>query len=297
MTAPLVSICIPTYQGRPFLREAIDCACAQDYENLEIILSDSGSTDGTVELAHELAAQSPFPFRIEQAPAPGMVANWNACLGHARGAWIKFLFQDDVIEPECVARLVEAATMARDVGLAFSPRRLLIDEASRDDPVVQFNSEQIRDLHGRWEALKPIQDGRALLRDRRLLTEPVNKIGEPSTVLLAKAALEDVGLFDDRLKQYVDVELWWRIMARWKVAFVPDTLSAFRLHAAQQTGVNTKEEVPDALMFFSILRDGPVMNALTRRQREEIEARARGERFLPRSERMMRALARLLGRR
>lgn len=295
--APLVTVCIPTFEGREFLAEALESALAQTWRPLEIVLSDSGSSDGTLDIAAEFAAASPVPFRIVGSPRPGMVANWNACLDHARGRWIKYLFQDDVLDPDCVETLVGAARESENVGLAFSRRRLVVDPASADDPVVRFNAEHIRDLHAHWSELRPSQQGATLLRDPKLLDEPINKIGEPSTVLLSRRALDDVGRFDERLRQCVDLELWWRLLARWDAAFVDRELSSFRLHAAQQTGVNTRERTSDGALFFKVVRDGPVQALLRRRARAEVRARAEGGRWLPPSERALRSLARLLGRR
>lgn len=295
---PLVTVCVPTFQGEAFLEEALASAVTQTWRPLEVVLSDGGSTDATLAIAERVAAGSPVPFRIERAPRPGMVANWNACLDHARGAWIKYLFQDDVLDPDCVASLVGAATRAGErTGLAFSRRRLIIDEDSADDRVVRFNAEHIRDVHAHWRKLAPAQPGVALLRDPGLLDEPINKIGEPSVVLLARAALDDVGRFDERLRQCVDLELWWRVLARRDVAYVDRELSSFRLHAAQQTGVNTKEDTSDGALFFRIVRDGPVAGVLPRRTRAELAARADGGRLLSPAERARRRLARWLGRR
>ncbi len=55
MTAPLVSICIPTYQGSRWISDAIVSALAQDYPRLEVVVSDDHSTDGTAEIADSFA--------------------------------------------------------------------------------------------------------------------------------------------------------------------------------------------------------------------------------------------------
>jgi len=51
---PLVSICIPTYNGNEFIREALKSALAQTYSNTEIIISDDRSSDGTVKTVKEI---------------------------------------------------------------------------------------------------------------------------------------------------------------------------------------------------------------------------------------------------
>ena len=67
-TQPLVSIGFPVFNGMRYLRDAFACLEAQDYSNLEIIISDNASTDGTYELCREFASRHTFVrlFRNDQ---------------------------------------------------------------------------------------------------------------------------------------------------------------------------------------------------------------------------------------
>ena len=94
---PLVSVLIPTYQGEEFLEEALESVLSQTYHNLEIIISDDGSVDRTLEIAKNFQLQSSIKFKILTHQRLGMIPNWNFCLSMAQGKYIKFLFQDDVL--------------------------------------------------------------------------------------------------------------------------------------------------------------------------------------------------------
>ena len=56
MTAPRISVIVPIYNQAPFIRETVDSVLGQGYPNVELVLSDDGSTDGTTEILRECAA-------------------------------------------------------------------------------------------------------------------------------------------------------------------------------------------------------------------------------------------------
>ena len=67
------------------------------------------------------------------------------------------------------------------------------------------------------------------------------KIGEPTTVLIASRVFAEIGLFDSGLSQYVDLDMWWRIMGNYHIGFVDEKLSSLRIHPEQQTWKNFAE--------------------------------------------------------
>jgi glycosyltransferase involved in cell wall biosynthesis len=126
----LVSICIPTYQGSRWVMDAIASARRQDHPSLEIVIVDDASTDGTAEL---VATIDDPRIRIHRNPRNlGLVGNWDRCLELARGEYVKFLFQDDELRPDCVSRMLAIMERSEDVGLVFSRRRIVLDDP--EDP-------------------------------------------------------------------------------------------------------------------------------------------------------------------
>ena len=256
--SPLVSICIPTYNGAEFIREALESALAQTYRPLEIIVSDDGSTDNTLEIVNgvlsfeggDLRGLKPNyeplrglkpnyeHVRILSHENYGLVRNWNYCLEQARGKYVKFLFQDDILAPDCVAEMVKLAEEDEDVGLVFSPRELILAQKDKNDEKLVMAVQSNRNLHRGWKRLQRLQWGSDLLNDANLMQHPINKIGEPSNVLLKRDVVLEMGGFDVSLCQLVDVDMWWRMMGRGKIGFVDKSLSFFRVHQGQQTWVN-----------------------------------------------------------
>ncbi len=263
---PLVSICVPTYNGARFLEAALESALAQTYAPFEILLSDDGSTDETPAILERYRAAHPDIVRVLAHPRLGMVPNWNHLAAEARGVYVKYLFQDDLLLPTCVARLVAATGGDPDVGLVFS-RRSILTEA--DGGPTMFTSEDTANatnLPRGWTRLAAMQDGIELLSDPRLLHGPINKVGEPTTVLLRKDLFERIGGFDARLLQVVDVEMWLRVFCHAKVAFVDEELSVFRMHARQATWKNTADGVipGDTQLMLRILASDPRFGPLRR---------------------------------
>ncbi|MEH2024830.1 glycosyltransferase [Nostoc sp.] len=244
---PLVSICIPTYNGEKFIAEAINSVLHQTYPNIEIILSDDNSTDITVEIAKLFNQKLYFNFSILEHSQYGLAQNWNFCISQAKGKYIKFLFQDDLLEPNAIEEMVNLAEQDEEIGLVFSPRTLFTNTGNTvyDSNFLMYH--EAKDVYKAWSTLKPIQSGQQLLLDQNILDSPINKIGEPSTVLIRKDVFEKVGLFNSEFCQLVDLEMWLRIMSQYKIGFVDKVLSHFRIHPQQQTRRNVA--LKDAILL------------------------------------------------
>ncbi|WP_300503556.1 glycosyltransferase family 2 protein [uncultured Duncaniella sp.] len=104
----MVSIIIPAYNAERYLREALESALAQTYRDIEVIVVDDGSTDSTPEIIRDFAARDHRIKAIRQ-PNGGLSAARNAALDIASGEWLVFLDSDDLLYPDSVARLLEAA--------------------------------------------------------------------------------------------------------------------------------------------------------------------------------------------
>jgi len=247
---PLVSICIPTYNGEAFILEAIASALTQTYDFIEIIVSDDNSEDNTGQILQSLQDQISINFSIYHHPTLGIAENCNFCIQQARGKYIKFLFQDDILLPNCVKEMVELAEISEEIGLVFSVRDLFF--ATGDDTQADLIAvyQDFQNIHQAWSNLKSVQWGQDLLKDPQLLCHPINKIGEPSTVLIRQEVFKRVGGFDPQLNQLVDLEMWLRIMKYYQIGFINKSLSKFRLNCQQKTYKNIRENADIDLKFY-----------------------------------------------
>ena len=108
MEHELISVIVPVYNVAPYLEGCLDSILAQTHKNLQIILVDDGSTDGSSGICDRYAARDPR-IRVIHRENLGVSAARNAGLAAATGAWIGWVDSDDWIEPEMFARLLENA--------------------------------------------------------------------------------------------------------------------------------------------------------------------------------------------
>ncbi len=206
---PHVSVIIPTHNRADFLLHAIGSVLAQGYTDYEIIVADDGSTDET---AARVAAL-PAPIRLLRLPhsgRPSVVRN--RALAAARGELVAFLDDDDLWCPDKLARQVALLDGDATLGLVYSDVRLLFEDGTRSAPV-----------------LKPQQKrGGFILAD--LLADCFI---HPSSVLLRRDYVEQVGGFDETLASAEDYDLWVRLAPRAKVGVVAEPLVLVRRHPAE----------------------------------------------------------------
>src|SRR6185295_8963738 len=110
---PSVSICIPLYNGAKHLNECLTSALAQTHTAFEVVLVDDGSIDDTVAIAERFANTDSRIRLCRNSKNLGLSANWRRCVELAQGEWIKFLFQDDFLTPDCLSRMLEATAEDR----------------------------------------------------------------------------------------------------------------------------------------------------------------------------------------
>jgi glycosyltransferase involved in cell wall biosynthesis len=258
----LVSICVPAYNAERWLADALESALEQTYPEFELLVADNGSTDATVEIAHSFADSR---VRVETSSRTiGAVANHNRAIRLSRGAFVKFLHADDLLLPECVEEMVALAHEDPRVALVFAPRQVLLEPGS--DPEW---AERFARPHEHFEGLERINEGRHLFRQLLAAAFEENWIGEPSAVLLRRGPLERAGLFNERLFQIADLELWARIALDYRVGFVDRVLSVYRHHEESGTAENARTE-RDWLDTIWLLEGLLEVTSLTREERRRL---------------------------
>lgn len=103
---PLVTVITAVFNGRPFIAECLESVLKQDYRNIEHIVLDGGSTDGTLEVLRH------YDDRIalwKSEPDQGVYDAWNKALSEARGEWICFLGADDEFLPGAISAYMALA--------------------------------------------------------------------------------------------------------------------------------------------------------------------------------------------
>jgi glycosyltransferase involved in cell wall biosynthesis len=115
-------VCIPTYNYRRFLADALESALARTFRDIEVVVVDNHSDDGTMELLEEFARRDSRVVPHGNESNLGMTANFNRCIELARGTYVKLLCADDVLAADCVEKLVAAMEERSDMRLAGCAR-------------------------------------------------------------------------------------------------------------------------------------------------------------------------------
>ena len=126
---PLVSVGLPVFNGESFLRGAMDSILGQSHANLELIVSDNASEDGSAAIAEEYAARDPRVRFFRQPRNIGATRNYNFVAARARGKYMKWASANDYCDAAMFASCVEVLESDAGVVLCYGRTRL-VDEAT-----------------------------------------------------------------------------------------------------------------------------------------------------------------------
>lgn len=230
---PLVSVCVPIFNGVSFLDRCLASIEAQTYEPLEVLLVDDQSTDGSREIAERFVAIHSNARLHTNRVRLGLGLNLNQCISLARGEWIKFVFQDDEVTPECIEKMEEAG--GAEFPFVVCNRRYDIVRAEdwRVKALTYLKRLSARTLFSNQQYLSPEEFAAAVLEAKR-----INFVGEPVATMFRSSLIDEVGGFNVRLIQLIDYELWVRIATNYGVRTVDEELAIFRVHSGAASAQN-----------------------------------------------------------
>jgi glycosyltransferase involved in cell wall biosynthesis len=211
---PTVTIAIPTYNRLAYLRQAIQSALGQSYPELEVIVSDNCSDDGTVEAVASIRDQR-LVF-LKQKKNLGMVGNWNACLERATGEFFLLLSDDDYLEEFAIEKLVQP----------------MITGAEPDRVGVSYCRTWEVYPDGRQRSIDPIPPACEPAREFAMQYFLRNRKIHPCSTMLRTADLKYIGGYTQgSVLLLVDAMAWSRILLlRGVIAGVADPLVSYRIH-------------------------------------------------------------------
>ncbi len=221
---PLVTICVPVYNGEKYLDECLKSIHQQTYTNWECIVNNNCSKDRSLEIALQYQ-QKDKRFKVFTNDSfISLVQNWNKAFSYSdkEAKYFKMVQADDWIFPNCIERMVEVFATDSSVGLCSSYR---ID-----------STRVLPDNYNIYEG--EVFNGKAMLIKH--LLHQFDLVGSITTVMFSMPFLKQIerfpAIFNEK-SYHIDSELDYEIMHRSNVGFVPQILTYTRRH--NESGTST----------------------------------------------------------
>jgi len=221
----LVSVCLPTYNGSRYIEQAIDSVLAQSHTDIELLISDDRSEDGTFDIVQRKARDNNKIICWQNEKRSGLFGNYNTCLRRTRGEAIKPFAQDDLLKPDAIERMARALTDNKGVNLVC---------ADRDGGSDRYRAHAADALEETIDAGR--SSGKQVIL--QCLRTFRNLIGEPVSVMFrtGKVTL----LFDEQYASLGDLDLWLRLLECGDLYHLKEPLVTFRQHDESQTATLLK---------------------------------------------------------
>ncbi len=234
---PRVSVVIPAYNNARYIGAAMQSVLEQDYRDLELVVADHSSTDGTLRAIEQF--HDPRITVLSTPTGGGAPANWERVTAAASGEYVRLVCGDDVLLPGTVGRHVAALDANPGAHLAASPRRII---DVRGDTIIES-----RGLHG----ITPIMSGADVVR--RTVRAGTNVFGEPACVTMRLATLREVGGWDPRFPYLIDEATYVRVLLEGDFVPVAGQGAAFRMSASQWSVALAGDQAAQAAAFHAWL--------------------------------------------
>ncbi len=245
---PFVSVIIPTYNRKEFLREAVQSVLEQTFQDLELIVVDDGSTDGTWEmLEREFGGRIRYIYQENQGPS----AARNRGVEASCGEWIAFLDSDDLWLPKKLERQLEFTAENPGALISYTDE-IWIRRGRRVNP---------KKKHAKYSGWIYPQ------------CLPLC-IVSPSSVLIHRKLWDEVGGFDERLPVCEDYDLWLRIASRHPIFFLPEKLIIKRGGHSDQLSKRWGNDIWRVRALVKRLRDPGLQPEWRRLTLEELHRKA-----------------------
>ncbi|HUR22135.1 MAG TPA: glycosyltransferase family A protein [Vicinamibacterales bacterium] len=236
--APRVSVVVPAYNSAHFIEGTLQTALDQTFRDLEILVVDDGSDDRTADVVRGVMARD-SRVRVLVQPHRGLSAARNHAIGAARGEFIALLDHDDLWHPRKLALQV-ALLDAHDEVAVVSCYSALIDERHRCLGW-QFGGAANGDVYAEMLEWDMVSGG--------------------SVPLIRRAAIDQIGRFDETLALREDWDAWIRLARRERFATVPLALVGYTRSASNSSRDYEGMAREGTVVLKKILRDDPAFSA------------------------------------
>lgn len=217
---PKISVITPSYNQKKFIAKTIDSVLDQNYPDLEYIIMDGGSRDGTVEVLKKYGKRIKWISKKDRGQSDAI----NKGFKTAQGDVLCFINSDDYFLPDAFIRVAEYFQKHRGMRWVTG-KCLTVDESNNE----------VRKLITIYKNffVKYLRYGKLL--------HIVNFISQPST-FWKREILDEVGFFDEKLNYSMDYDYWLRIIQKYKLGFIDANLSCYRVHERSKAVISPEKQ-------------------------------------------------------
>ena len=225
---PRISVVIASYNHARFVQACLQSVLSQGVADLEVVVTDDGSTDGTPERV--LAMADPRIRFHAFAENRGACVALNDAISRSHGRFIAVLNSDDLFLPGKLTRQLAFLESHPEVGAVFGWPTFINEQG---DP---FHDPAHKDHAVFRAANRPRQQW------LRQFFDNGNALCHP-TALIRREVYAEVGLYDPRLAQVPDLDQWMRVCTRFEIHVLPERFTAFRIRDQLQNASAARPEV------------------------------------------------------
>lgn len=218
MSNPLVSVCIPVYNGGHCISQTIKNVLEQTFEDFELIIVNDNSKDNTEEVVRSFTDNRIKYYKNSENI--GMVPNWNKSVCYASGKFIKLLCADDLIEKNCLELQSNALKDNPKVVLVTCNTNVI--DSNNNILMLRKNFKREGLYNGTDVAKKSLINGQ-------------NMFGESSVVMYRRDILILAGNYDNDFWYSPDWDFSIRTLYYGDLYFIDKVLASFRLSPTSQT--------------------------------------------------------------
>lgn len=224
---PLVSICVISYNSSEFVLETLESAKAQTYKNIELIISDDGSSDNTIEICKNWLSGNKERFvrteLITVEKNTGIPANCNRAVKAAKGKWIKLIAADDILLEDCIIDNIEYVRNHPKIMILFSTMQPFLEE------------------NGERKFLEPVKLSQPFLdltADQQFVEIIFGKMpGVAPTAFIAQQLYEELDYYDEEFKLAEDYPFWLKCTSHQHRFVAMDKLTVLYRRHDNNTGI------------------------------------------------------------
>jgi glycosyltransferase involved in cell wall biosynthesis len=217
---PLVSIIAITYNSAQYVLETLESAKAQTYQNIELIISDDGSNDQTVEICKTWLENNKDRFvhteLITVRENTGIPANCNRGVKASNGEWIKLIAGDDILKEDCIESNLKFLFQNKEIEILQTQSLVFLEN---------FKQENILSLTPKkndfFNSSSEIQH--KMLQKKNYIIAP--------SIIFSRNLYKIVGGFDERFRLFEDITFWLNATnCGSKVHFLEVNTVYYRMH-------------------------------------------------------------------